>query len=132
MSFPTAASRKPFLLYVTGAEYRNAPIIKDLVRTFEITVVWGQREALKAYAEKTPDIIVTGNRLDNGTGLNLIEAIREQNATIPIAFFTGEDDWWHAKAAKAGANITVRKPVLVRDLGKQLQDLLGIRQLPYC
>jgi DNA-binding response OmpR family regulator len=130
MSFAAAASKKPSLLYVTGDECRDEPVIKNLAKTFEITVVLGQKEALKAYTEKTPDIIVTGNRLDNGTGVNLIELIREQNDTIPIAFFSGEDDWWHVRAVKAGATTVVQKPSVGESLKRQLQALVGAGQPP--
>ncbi len=88
-------------------------IRQGLARAFErdpnMTIV-GQAgsvvQALTAYEEHTPHVVVTDLRLPDGTGLDIIRAIRRQSAEVGLVILTmhsGDDQIFAAMEAGASA-----------------------------
>ena len=70
-------------------------------------------DALRAFSESRPDIIVTDIFLANGEeGFALIERVRAQDPDLPIIAGSGGRAGFDvlAQAAKIGANATIEKP----------------------
>jgi DNA-binding NarL/FixJ family response regulator len=63
-------------------------------------------QALRAYEEYKPDVVVTDLQLPDGTGLDVIRAIRQQNVEIGLVVLTmhsGDDQIFAAMEAGASA-----------------------------
>lgn len=88
-------------------------IRQGLARAFErdpSMVIVGQAasvvQALKSYEELRPDVVVTDLQLPDGTGLDIIRAIRQQNVEIGLVVLTmhsGDDQIFAAMEAGASA-----------------------------
>ncbi len=88
-------------------------IRQGLARAFErdpSTQIVGQAgsvvQALAAYEEHRPDVVVTDLRLPDGTGLDIIRAIRQQSSTVGLVILTmhsGDDQIFAAMEAGASA-----------------------------
>lgn len=69
-------------------------------------------EALARVAEAPPDVVVTDLNMPNMGGMELLAAVREKYAGIPVIVITALTDTEHAVAAmRAGAEDYVTKPV---------------------
>jgi DNA-binding NarL/FixJ family response regulator len=67
-------------------------------------------QALAAYEEHKPDVVVTDLQLPDGTGLDIIRAIRQQNVEIGLVMLTMHSGDDHIFAAmEAGASAFVGK-----------------------
>ena len=63
-------------------------------------------QALSAWAEHSPDVVVTDLQLPDGTGFDIIRAIRQQSATVGLVMLTmhsGDDQIFTAMEAGASA-----------------------------
>jgi DNA-binding NarL/FixJ family response regulator len=88
-------------------------IRQGLARAFErdpSMMIVGQAssvvQGLAAYEEHKPDVMVTDLQLPDGTGLDIIRAIRQQNADIGLVMLTmhsGDDQIFAAMEAGASA-----------------------------
>lgn len=88
-------------------------IRQGLARAFErdpSMLIVGQAasvvQALRAYEEHKPDVVVTDLQLPDGTGLDVIRAIRQQNVEIGLVVLTmhsGDDQIFAAMEAGASA-----------------------------
>jgi DNA-binding NtrC family response regulator len=79
---------------------------------YETEAVESVAAALRAFAEKKPDIIVTDIFMSGSDGFALIEAVRAQDPELPIIAMSGGRAGFDvlAQAAKLGANATIEKP----------------------
>lgn len=82
-------------------------------------------EALKAIRQHLPDVVVTDLQMPQMDGLELVEAIRKDYATLPVVIMTalGSEEL-AASALRKGANSYVPKRHVVDDLPKVLRHLL--------
>jgi len=74
-------------------------------------------QALAAYDAEKPDVLVTDLQLPDGTGLDIIRAIRQHNETIGLVMLTmhsGDDQIF--AAMEAGASAFVGKDAPSRDV----------------
>ncbi len=84
--------------------------------------------ALEAFRQSPGafDAIITDARMPGMTGLQLIKAVREVDAAVPVllvsGFLAGSAA---AEARMAGANVILNKPLARRDLGQALSETLG-------
>ena len=91
----------------------HEPIRHGLARAFErepSTAVVAQagnvRQALSGWEEHSPDVVVTDLQLPDGTGFDIIRAIRQQSATVGLVMLTmhsGDDQIFTAMEAGASA-----------------------------
>jgi len=77
----------------------------------ELELVADGEEALKAFQENTPDVVITDLRMPNKDGMALIKEIREDNPDIPIIVITAFGSIESAvDAMRAGATDYITKP----------------------
>jgi len=95
----------------------DAAIVNVMVRYlaasgYETEAVESVAAALRAFAEKKPDIIVTDIFMGGDDGFALIEEIRAHDPELPIIAISGGRAGFDvlAQAAKLGANATIEKP----------------------
>ena len=113
----------------------NLRLFSDLLRAHDCTVegVRDGREALDAARAFGPDLIVMDIQMPHVTGLELIEAIRADEAlkTIPVMAVTayaGKADEDRARAA--GADAYVSKPISLMRFVEVVEGLLLPRPSP--
>ena len=78
----------------------------------EIYTANNGQEALKIYHEHKLDCILSDINMPVMTGLELVQAVRKENATIPFIFFTAYENEANMKAAlRYGAFDFIQKPM---------------------
>ncbi|TBR14848.1 MAG: response regulator transcription factor [Chitinophagaceae bacterium] len=90
-------------------------------RGFEPTLVGNVNDALSAVRDKAPAFAVLDMRLDDGSGLKVVEAIREARPDARIIMLTGYGNIATAvQAVKAGAVDYLSKPADADDVARAL------------
>jgi two-component system response regulator AtoC len=90
----------------------------------ELTVAGTVSEGRAAFGACRPDIVVLDHRLPDGTGMQLLEELRAQDASVPIVLITGHGSIALAvEAMKAGADDLLTKPVSLSDLRQRIEKL---------
>jgi DNA-binding NtrC family response regulator/nitrogen-specific signal transduction histidine kinase len=96
---------------------RHAPHLKlDLAPTVS--------EALDRLEGGAVDLVLSDFRLPDGTGLDVLEAVKARNLTIPVVLVTGSGDVESAvRLLKAGAaNYVVKRPGYLQSLPSVIND----------
>ena len=89
-------------------------------------------EAMRAMAERLPDLLVLDLLLPDAHGLDICSHLRALPAAedIPILIITGDErPQSHAEAVRAGADDFLRKPILAAELQSRVRSLLRLRRL---
>ncbi|HYF23836.1 MAG TPA: ActR/PrrA/RegA family redox response regulator transcription factor [Caulobacteraceae bacterium] len=90
-------------------------------RGFEVTLVGTVGEALEQVRSKPPAFAVLDMRLDDGNGLQVVEAVQERRPDAKVVMLTGYGNIATAVAAvKAGAIDYLSKPADADDVVKAL------------
>jgi two-component system response regulator RegA len=90
-------------------------------RGFETTLVGSVAEALEAVKAQAPAYAVLDMRLDDGSGLKVVEAVRDARPDAKIIMLTGYGNIATAVAAvKAGAVDYLSKPADADDVARAL------------
>ncbi len=88
------------------------------------------REALEQLRGSPPDLILLDYQLPDGTGLDVLETCREEDATTPVIMMTGVHDLELAiQAIKQGARDYVHKPLKTDELDHAVAKALEHRRL---
>jgi CheY-like chemotaxis protein len=98
-------------------------IVARLYPTSSITAVANGAEVLAVYHEHGADLLVTDYAMPILTGLVLIQALRAQQATLPILVISMNTAMSEA-IVQAGANRFLAKPSSLPELQQVLIDLL--------
>ncbi|HVR30413.1 MAG TPA: sigma-54 dependent transcriptional regulator, partial [Thermoanaerobaculia bacterium] len=78
---------------------------------FETSVFQSGREALDRFAEIAPDIVVTDIRMPGVSGLEVLAAVRQKDARVPVILMTAQASLQSAmKAVNEGAFYYLQKP----------------------
>jgi two-component system response regulator RegA len=100
-------------------------------RGFQATLVESVAEALTAVRSRPPAFAVLDMRLEDGTGLKVVEALREARPDARIIMLTGYGNIATAVAAvKAGAVDYLSKPADADDVAKALLAQAGSSPAP--
>jgi two-component system response regulator RegA len=100
-------------------------------RGFETTLVESVSEALSAVRSRPPAFAVLDMRLEDGSGLRVVEALREARPDAKIVMLTGYGNIATAVAAvKAGAVDYLSKPADADDVAKALLAQAGASPAP--
>jgi two-component system chemotaxis response regulator CheY len=105
--------------------------IRELIRILlgqaghEVVAVSTLKEGLYRAINENFDLFLLDSRLEDGTGVELCQAIRLLYREVPILFFTGDSDEFSIrKFLDAGAQGCFIKPVDVNSLLNGISDLL--------
>jgi two-component system response regulator RegA len=100
-------------------------------RGFEPTLVGSVSEALSAVRQKAPAYAVLDMRLEDGSGLKVVEAVREARPDAKIIMLTGYGNIATAvQAVKAGAVDYLSKPADADDVVRALLAKSGDSPAP--
>ncbi|MDQ0465685.1 two-component system response regulator RegA [Caulobacter ginsengisoli] len=100
-------------------------------RGFEVTLAGGVAEALGAVRAHAPAFAVLDMRLDDGTGLKVVQAIRDARPESKVIMLTGYGNIATAVAAvKAGAVDYLSKPADADDVVRALLAQGGASAAP--
>jgi two-component system response regulator RegA len=100
-------------------------------RGFQTTLVESVSEALTAVRSSPPAFAVLDMRLEDGTGLKVVEALRDARPDAKIVMLTGYGNIATAVAAvKAGAVDYLSKPADADDVAKALLAQAGSSPAP--
>ena len=122
---------KSLLLLVDDAPLRTRLGRALESRGFQTTLVESVSEALTAVRSKPPAFAVLDMRLEDGSGLRVVEALREARPDARIVMLTGYGNIATAVAAvKAGAVDYLSKPADADDVAKALLAQAGSAAAP--
>jgi two-component system response regulator RegA len=122
---------KSLLLLDDDAPLRNRLGRALESRGFQTTLVESVSEALTAVRSRPPAFAVLDMRLEDGTGLKVVEALREARPDARIVMLTGYGNIATAVAAvKAGAVDYLSKPADADDVAKALLAQAGATAAP--
>lgn len=78
---------------------------------FEVILADSGKEALERLTDATPDVVLTDIRMPGMTGLDLLAAVREHDAEIPVILMTAQASLQSAmQAVNQGAFYYLQKP----------------------
>ena len=124
-------SEKTLLLLDDDGPLRNRLGRALESRGFQTTLVESVSEALTAVRSLPPAFAVLDMRLEDGTGLKVVEALREARPDARIVMLTGYGNIATAVAAvKAGAVDYLSKPADADDVAKALLAQAGSSPAP--
>ncbi len=122
---------KSLLLLDDDAPLRNRLGRALESRGFQTTLVESVNEALAAVRSRPPAFAVLDMRLEDGSGLRVVEALREARPDARIVMLTGYGNIATAVAAvKAGAVDYLSKPADADDVAKALLAQAGESPAP--
>lgn len=82
-------------------------------------------EALEAIREKTPDLVLADWNMPNMTGIELLQALREEGNDVTFGFVTTEaTSSMRAQAREAGAKFLISKPFTVESFEQVLAAVM--------
>lgn len=92
---------------------------------FEVTVANSGKNGLQSVSQKVPDLILCDFRLDDMNGADLLEKVKEIDASIPVIIMTGYSDVRVAvQIMKSGAVDYVTKPLLPDEILVSIKRIL--------
>jgi two-component system chemotaxis response regulator CheY len=106
-------------------------IVQNHLKQLNITRVVqaaSKDQALEKLAETKFDLVLSDFNMDNGTGLDLLKAVRSSPLLrkMPFIMLTGNADASVVQAvAKAGVNNYLVKPISLDSLRKRIEQVLG-------
>ncbi len=84
---------------------------------FQVTTAYSGKAALESIATQVPDIVLCDFRLEDMSGGDLLEKIKQNNPQVPVIIMTGYSDVRTAvKIMKLGAFDYVTKPLLPEEI----------------
>jgi two-component system chemotaxis response regulator CheY len=82
-------------------------------------------EALEAIRAKTPDLVLADWNMPNMTGIELLQALREEGNDVTFGFVTTEaTSSMRAQAREAGAKFLISKPFTVESFEQVLAAVM--------
>ena len=82
---------KKILLVDDSLEYLGA-LSSVIEKNFEVYTATGVKDALRLMDHKKIEAICSDYNMKDGTGLELIENIRQKGITVPFLLMSGDDD----------------------------------------
>jgi DNA-binding response OmpR family regulator len=93
---------------------------------FEVEIAGSGREALEKIAANTPDLVVLDIRMDDMTGIEVLQELRKTHAALPVIMCTAvrglQDDFtiWDSHVSDY-----ITKPVDLEDLKAKVKKALS-------
>ena len=97
---------------------------------YEVSTAQGGKAGLEAIRGGSPDIVVTDVRMPQVTGLDILQAVKEQDAMTPVILMTAQASLQSAiQAVNAGAFYYLQKPFANDELLAILRRACEFRQI---
>ena len=97
---------------------------------YEVSTAQGGKAGLDAIRGGTPDIVLTDVRMPQFTGLDILQAVKEQDAMTPVILMTAQASLQSAiQAVNAGAFYYLQKPFANDELLAILRRACEFRQI---
>jgi two-component system, OmpR family, response regulator MtrA len=100
-------------------------LVAQIYPSATITAVTNGAEALNAYRQYGADLVITNDRMAGMRGVNLVMALRADQAPCPIPMVSS-DDTLEAAVLMMGANHFLCAPFGLEDLRQALTSLLPL------
>mgnify|MGYP002640683029 CR=1 FL=1 len=102
-------------------------IVRSLMRAnHQVRSATSLSEARSVLKTETPEVLCLDLQLPDGSGMDLLEEIRDQGQTLPVVIISGHySEENKAQAEKLGVNGFFSKPFALQDLHKLLDELLS-------
>ena len=122
-------SPKCRVLYVD--DHEDSSVMLQLVLAesdYEVQAAHSIDQALKMAASETYDLYIVDKRLPDGSGLRLVEQLKQLRPSVPSIVYTGDAYEIHREEAlAAGADAYVAKPD-IDGLIKKVREFLSERE----
>ncbi|WP_255194829.1 response regulator [Halorarius litoreus] len=101
------------VLYVEDNQ-QTGPLVREWLERhdprFEVSLAWSLKDATETLAETTFDAVVADYRFPQGSGLDLLPAIRDRDPDHPFLLYSGRVDEQVAEEAReAGVTAVIEK-----------------------
>jgi DNA-binding NarL/FixJ family response regulator len=94
----------------------------EYYRNFEVSIAHSKREGMCLFQTVTFDMVLCGDRLPDGNGLDILKDLKQRNPRLISILMTSDgDDSLRQKALRAGIRGYLEKPF---DL-TQLEEVMG-------
>ena len=123
---PESGMRKQNILVVDD-EPAMCEVLKDFftMNSFDVITAGDGEEALKKFSEGHVDLVVTDLTMPKMDGVDLLKAIKKQNASVPVIIMTGLNlNQINDIARKHGADGYIVKPFSFFQMMKLVQEVL--------
>lgn len=103
--------------------------LRDLIReelqleNYEVCEARTGGSAIEVFKAQKPDLVITDIRMPNGSGVDLIRAIRE-TSFIPVILITGFHDFCEEEFKELNVSKVLYKPFRIKDLILSINALL--------
>jgi EAL domain-containing protein (putative c-di-GMP-specific phosphodiesterase class I) len=127
---PRVATRGKVLLTDDDALIRGALARRLGGLGYDVTTAADGREALELLAKTSFEVIVSDIAMPELDGIQLLRAVRQQDAEIPVVLITGAPDVSSAmQAIKLGALLYLTKPVDLEELKTVVARAVRLRRI---
>ena len=119
------------VLVVEDDVIQSTIVTAYLTRTgWEVQTCASAEEAICAWDEQHPDVVVTDLRLPGMSGIEMLQKMRESDELVKCIVMTVDDSVRTAvQAMKAGAFDYLIKPIGLSELGVLLERVIGIARM---
>ncbi len=103
--------------------------LNDLSDDFHYVITDNGRDACKLALSEQPDLIIMDWEMPKMTGIEALEILKKHQRTahIPVVILSGfSDELSIQRVMDLGAEFTLAKPIVDRDLKEKVTDLLSI------
>jgi len=128
VDMPPAEDRSFHVMLVEDEELAAEEMADYLSRAgYRVSQYFGGDEALKAFTDDPADLVVTDLNMPEGDGRMLIDGLLEDYPYLPIIVVTGRPNTRSGELEDlaAGADVILRKPIRLRELGGHIKRLLA-------
>jgi len=128
VEMPPAEARSYHVMLVEDEELAAEEMADYLSRAgYRVSQYHGGEAALAAFAADPADLVVTDLNMPEGDGRMLIDGLLEDYPYLPIIVVTGRPNTRSGELEElaAGADMVLRKPIRLRELGGHIKRLLA-------
>ncbi len=128
---PKKYSSKGHVMIIDDDAELLAYLERNLGRSYHVTTYLNAEDALRALAEKHPDIIISDVRMKGISGLEFLKRVKSNVAThhIPIILFSSDNDQSErSKGWRSGADGYIAKPFSIDEIDSMIRGMISTRQ----
>jgi YesN/AraC family two-component response regulator len=104
-------------------------IVEHTCLSFTASIAENGKQALEIYRTSGADLLITDATMPVMDGIDLVQAVREETAELPIIMLSGEPDIGR-KAYAAGVTVFLEKPASLAHIARIITQVL--RAPPLC